>query len=254
MNDRRRLTLAMLATPLATGPLAARAESLREMELRYLRAAVAEPLLAQSHIEISSLEHIRIGSDRLGPHLGLRTYYGQRLKNNGVRAEISVDTPWEEGDTVRYAWRFLIPPEFAADTPGNRWWLFGNWHDQPDPRIGQTWDNFPSRSPPVAFGYGRVDNQDQLSFVYGAPNPRTIGLIPFARDRWQQIGLEVKWSRGADGRAAVHLNGKSTPVLEARGPNMHNGYRHFMKLGAYRHPDIKGDAWLYIGGVAVQRQ
>lgn len=243
----------MLAATLAGKPLPASAESGRALEMRYLRAALAEPLLEDAHIEISGLEHIRIGHDDQGPNLGLRTYFGQRKKNNGVRAEITVDTPYDEGDTLRYGWRFMIPREFPSDAPRNRWWLFANWHDRPDPRLGESWDNFPSRSPPVALGYGQIKGQDTLAFVYGAPNPGTVGLIPFSRERWNRIELLITWSRGADGRASVRFNDSVQPVLEARGRNMHNGYRHFMKLGSYRHPAIEGDAWLFIGGVELRR-
>lgn len=251
MNDRRRRSLTLLAAALGLKPRVAPAQNMREMELRYLRAAVTEPLLEYANIEIPALEHIRIGSDAEGPNLGLRTYHGQRRKNNGVRAEISIDFPYDEGDTLLYRWRFLIPREFESDAPRNHWWLFGNWHDQPDTRKGESWSGFPGRSPPVALGYGQTDGQDLLAFVYGAPDPSTRGTMPFTRGHWHQVELTVKWSRGVDGRASVRLDG--APALEVRGRNMHNGFRHYMKLGSYRHPDIKGDAWVSLRQIEIKR-
>jgi Polysaccharide lyase len=251
MDDRRRQTLALLAASIGLSAGDAPAQSLRELELSYLRAAVAEPLLEFANIEIPALEHIRIGRDAEGSHLELRTYHGQRKKNNGVRAEVSIDLPHAEGDTLRYRWRFRIPRDFESDAPRNLWWLFGSWHDQPNRDQGETWPGFPSRSPPLALGYGVIGGQDLLTLVYGAPGPTTRGTLTFTRGEWHQVELTVKWSRGADGRASLTIDGGA--AIEARGPNMHNAFRHYMKLGSYRHPEIRGDAWVSLRQIEIRR-
>ncbi len=233
------------------GAALAQTNALRNQELNFLRQAVAPDLLDDAHLQVPALENLAIGSDASGPFLGFRTRHGQPLLHGGVRAELTVDNPHAEGDTLRYSWRFKIADDFVSDAPANRWWLFGDWHDQPDPRLNQTWDNFPARSPPIALGYGQINGQDNLSLVYGAPNPNTIGLIPFKRGVWNKVTVQIKWSRGASGSVAVYLNDSPTPVLQATGPNMHNSYRHFLKLGSYRHPDILGDAWVNIADIRI---
>lgn len=247
-----RLLVNLLAALVLGLPFAARSAEMRDLELTYLRAAVAPDLLQFSTIEIPAIDNIRRGSDARGTHLELRTHHKQALKNGGVRAEISVDYPFREGDTVRYSWRMKLPDDFPADVPGNRWWLVAQWHDQPDRSRGETWDGYPGHSPSVGLGYGRIDGKDQLSMLYGAPNPGPAGLIPINRGVWHTVRVDITWSRGANGRAQVFLDGSPTPVRESRGPNMYNNFQHYMKLGMYRHPDIRGDAWLYIGDVKVQ--
>lgn len=77
-----------------------------EKELSYLRCVVPESLLEFAHVEVSAIENITIVGERAGQHLGLHLLPGQKKKNSGIRAEISVNYPFQPGDTARYAWRF----------------------------------------------------------------------------------------------------------------------------------------------------
>ena len=65
-----------------------------------------ESLLEFAHVEVSAIENITIVGERAGQHLGLHLLPGQKKKNSGIRAEISVNYPFQPGDTARYAWRF----------------------------------------------------------------------------------------------------------------------------------------------------
>ncbi|MGH3584626.1 MAG: hypothetical protein ACRDUB_23770, partial [Mycobacterium sp.] len=89
-------------------PAVAEDSAMRLAELDFLRAAVADDLLPYAHIEVPSLAHLALTGQGAERGLGLRTCHGQQLKNNGVRAELSVDYPFVPGDTVAYAWRFRI--------------------------------------------------------------------------------------------------------------------------------------------------
>ena len=248
------LSRAALALWMVVAATAAHAQTndLRQLELKYLRSAVAPNLLEYATIEVPSLDNIRQDSDELGPFLALRTYYRQPLKNGGVRAEIAIDYPYRDGDRVRYSWRMKLPTNFTADAGGNRWWLVGDWHDQPNRNRGETWAGYPGNSPPIGLGYGRnADGQDLLSLFYGAPDSRPVGLIPIPRGVWVRLAVEIDWSTGSSGRVQVFVNDAATPVLEARGRNMHNDFQHYMKVGGYRHPDIRGDAWIQIADIKV---
>lgn len=226
---------------------------LRDLELSYLRAALPSDLLDYAHVEIPALDNIRIVTEGSSTYLGLRTYYGQPLKNGGVRAELSIDYPYKEGETITYSWRFLIPQDFVSDTPQNRWWLFADWHDQPDVTKGETWSGFPSHSPPIAIGYGVLNGADSLAFVYGAPSPATVGVVSVSRGVWHSVSCRIVWSRGSSGKAEVFIDGSLTPMMSGSGPNMYNAYQHYMKLGSYRNPDIKGDTWIYVRDVSIRR-
>lgn len=88
------------------------------------------------------------------PHLTLRLFEKNAKRSGGVRAEVSVDHPFKERDTVRYEWSVRLADDFPTVAPANRWWLIGQWHDQPDKAKGGSWEGFPSHSPPVLLGFG----------------------------------------------------------------------------------------------------
>ena len=243
--------MVVLVGVMAAVTAGAQSDKLRALELTYLRSAVNDALLPYATIEIPALENLRPGKDERGAYLGLRTYHRQPLKSGGVRAEISVDFPFQEGDTVRYAWRMKLPADFRGDAPANRWWLIAQWHDQPNRDRGETWDTYPHHRPSIGLGYGQIDGQDQLSLLYGAPDPAPVGLIPIRRGVWHELAVEIAWSRGATGRVRVFVDDMKTPVREARGRNMYNDFQQYLKLGQYRHPDIRGDSTLLVAGITA---
>ena len=222
----------------------------REEELACLRAAVTDDLLEYAHLDIASRESLIIEGTGAERYLGLRVFPGQRRVHGGVRAEVSVDYPFREGDRVRYAWRFRFPHDFATDAPDNRWWVIGQWHDQPDPRRGETWDGFPSRSPPVVLGVGERDGRLGIGLGYGLTTDgnrqQELGPLWVERGRWHRIAVVVRWSQGPDGAAEVFLDDAPRASLAAQGPNMNNRYQHYWKLGHYRHPDIGTDNWIHL--------
>ncbi len=227
--------------------------NLRDLEVSYLKAAVAPDVIEFAHIEIPGLEHIRIAGDPAKPYLGLRTFGGQKLKNNGVRAEVSIDYPFAAGDTVTYSWRFMIDQSFVSDAPRNRWWVFADWHDQPDRNRGETWDGFPSRSAPIGIGYGVIDGEDRLALFYGSPTSSTVGMAGFKRGVWHAVKMVISWGHGPEARARLYLDDMATPKVEAKGANMHNDFQHFFKVGSYRHREIQGDTWVYLSDVRITR-
>jgi len=64
--------------------------------------------------------------------------------------------------------------------------------------------------------------------------------------------VRVTWARNLSGQVAVHLDGITKPVATAMGPNMHNDFQHYAKIGMYRHPEIIGDNWIYVTGVEIR--
>lgn len=227
----------------------------RDDELVYLRTVVPDSLLEYAHLEIGSAKGVAITGDGQSKHLGLHLFPGQRKVHGGIRAEISVDYPFQQGETVRYSWRFLLPNDFISDAPKNRWWVIGQWHDQPNKKQGETWKNFHSHSPPVLLGLGELDGKLAMSLSYGPTNvkhkQRVVGPIFLERGKWHTITFVIRWSQGADGKALVFLDDLSSPVITAEGPNMNNDYQHYLKLGMYRHPDIATDNWIYVDDLEI---
>jgi hypothetical protein len=63
----------------------------------------------------------------------------------------------------------------------------------------------------------------------------------------------IKWSQGSDGKVAVFFDGSKAPTVSGTGPNMHNGFHHYLKLGMYRHPEIARENRLDIRGVSIEK-
>lgn len=224
----------------------------RERELAYLRVLMPEELLPHAHVEVPGLEHIAILGEGAEQHLGLRLYPGQQQRNRGNRAEVSLDWPYQEGETVRYEWRFRVPEDFKSDAPQNRWWIIGQWHDQPDPNRGEAWEKFPSRSPPILVGIGEMDGRTAIAIEYGPTQADKLGPIFVERGQWYQLAFVILWSQQADGTADVYLDDMTRPVHSFSGPNMHNGFRHYLKIGMYRDPEIATDCWIHVANLKVE--
>jgi hypothetical protein len=94
-------------------------------EKEHLSAILPQELIRYAGIEVPSRENIHVLSDGAGRYLEFRLVPGQPKKNNGIRAEISVDYPYSVGDVLRYRWEMRLPEDFKADEPLNRWWVMG---------------------------------------------------------------------------------------------------------------------------------
>lgn len=222
----------------------------RALELSYLDPIMPPELACYSEFQVPAIENIEIITEGDEAFLELRMFPNQSIVNKGYRAEVSVDFPHSEGDTLVYEWRMRIPADSDID-PENRWWLLGQWHDQPDLRIGETWNDFPERSPSIGLGYGQVDGQDMVSMSYGAPEQRGIAYTPLSRDVWHDMRVVIHWSMGADGWARMYMDDLVTPFAEADGRNMHNGFQHFLKLGSYRDRGIQVNSRIQLDDIRV---
>ena len=188
--------------------------------------------------------------------VSISVFGGQPKLNKGVRAEVAVDYPFEEGETVSYGWGIRIPSGFAHDEAGgNRWWVMGQWHDQPNPNRGETWDDIPSRSPPVAYYFGELDGEYGLILHYGTGEGDSVGvdhLIPLPADTWVRLETRVTWSQSEAGRVQVFVDDEAAPRIDVSAANMHNDYQHYLKLGQYRHPDINTDNSVHFRNLRIE--
>ena len=228
-------------------------ENLQSLELQYLSSVVPEALLEYSHLEIAAREAVRINDEAGKQSLELSLSPEHGRKNRGNRAEVSVDFPFTQGETVRYEWQFMLPNEFPSDAPRNRWWLIAQWHDQPDRVHGETWDDHPERSPSVALSIGE-DNETKelvLALNYGTGTVRNFGPVPLKRGVWHNVAVMVTWSTTDTGRVAMYLDDMDKALLTAEGANMHNRFQHYLKLGMYRHPEIMSRNSIHIRQLSI---
>ncbi len=219
----------------------------------YLKAALnREELIKFSSLEVPTVNNIKIGSDQGIPHLELRVFPLQPLIKDRIRSEVSVDFPFKEGETVRYSWQFRIPENFPSDAPKNRWWIITQWHDQPDPTKGESWDTFAGKSPPLLISYGNLNEKDVIALSAGT-NQTSVGVIHIKKNIWHTVRIEVTWSTTATGRVHLYFDDLTTPSLSYSGVNMNNAYQHYLKFGQYRHRDIATDNTIAFRKVDVQK-
>lgn len=222
----------------------------------FIDAVGLTPLAQYTTIEVPTADNIEIIADA---GVELRLIPGQPLKNSGIRAEFAVDYPFHDGDTVSYGWNLWIPADFQPD-PSNRWWVFGDFHDQPDKNLGETWDSYVPHSAPLIVGYGHVEagqtvagftaekSSDVLGITYGT-DYRPVGMVPFEREQWLSLRLDVTWSRSAAGALTLYVNGAKR--VTASGPNMLNNYQHYLKVGQYRDPAISTANRVRLSGISI---
>lgn len=228
-----------------------------EKELTYLKVVLAENLIPFAKIEVSALENIEIEKDNDSEYLALTLFPGQAKKNSGIRSEISVDFPFKENDTIEYSWQLRIPQNFPADDPQNRWWVFAQCHDQPDLNKGETWDTYIPHSPPIIFGYGKLENKDIIGFSTGLDGSKKgiepIGSITISKNTWHTFRFIVKWSQKENGEVKVFFDGAASPIFSAKGPNMLNAYQHYFKVGQYRHAGINTLNTVHIKNIKIKK-
>lgn len=231
-------------------------EANRLLEETYLLYAIDSSLLPYTNTEIPTIHNIATGTDTFGKFLELRLLPDQPILNKGIRSEISIDYPYNENDTVEYTWEFKIPTDFISDAPLNRWWLLADWHEQPDPTLGETWDTYESGSSPILFAYGNIDGADMIGLSTGSwrkDNLEFRGVTPITRGVWHKVRMVVVWSQNETGNVTVYLDDAEEPTFSVRGENMVNGYQHYMKIGQYRHPDIHTENSVFIKNISIQK-
>lgn len=212
---------------------------------------VAEVLNAPHLSDIVSIEaadcaSIQLAENTLSSFLNADT---QKIYN-GVRAEVVVNYPFNEGDQVTYQLEVKFPEVFQADDKeNNRWWLIAQWHDQPNKNIGETWKNFPSLSPPIAIYVESRDGVPGMGLIMFGKNKLSWNPIPL--EKWLTLNITMRWSSQDDG--IVDFSVKQYPEFQVNvtGKNMNNAYQHYLKFGQYRHPNIKLSSQVMFKNLAI---
>ncbi len=199
-------------------------------------------------IESSDKDHIGIinrNEDGNNSAVWFSVTKNQKLVNNGMRSELSYDNRDPEGSEMWYGWSIFIPSDFALPSDYHirqkkPWIVMGQWHDQPDSLVGETWETFPSNSPPISYGFGHDGNDFKMALVYGNHITGSKSfLFAIQTGTWNRIVTHIKWSTASDGFAETFLNDKL--CVSVKGPNMNNHVPHYMKIGLYRDKSIKTD-------------
>lgn len=156
----------------------------------------------------------------------------QARLHSGIRSELSIDYPYQLGQTVSYSFEMKVPDDFQNDKK-NRWSLFAQWHDQPNPERGETWQNFPGNSPPVSLFTESQQGVFGIGIDYGGVHRE---WVPLSKGQWHRFQFRFLWSNKQDGKLTVALNDETRFLFT--GANMLNDFQHYLKIGLYRHSKI----------------
>ena len=168
--------------------------------------------------------------------------------SNGNRAELTHDNGDRAGSEVWYAWSFLVPEEFPdTEWKPKLWQALGQWHDQPDKALGETWQTMPGRSPSIAIYYTSKKGESAIELWYGTYGKdavqKIVATAPLQKGKWHDMQFHIGWSQDETGFVEAFLDGQSliNPDGEnhrATGPNMWNAASPFLKVGLYRNKEI----------------
>jgi len=218
---------------------------------------IQHDLRSMVSIEIASCSNVSLENGYVGFILNEKN----EVIHSGIRSEVSIDYPFIEGDTVEYQWSIMIPKEYS---PGNEavrgeWWIIGQWHDQPDPNLGETWRTYSASSPPAAIyietrngvvGIGLSTFQrDGAQKKY-----KKINWVPVPKGKWLDLNVTINWSRTKKGLISFKIDDMPMFDVISLGPNMLNKYQHYLKLGQYRSPKHSKKSVIYIKDVHIETQ
>jgi hypothetical protein len=208
---------------------------------------VDSSLVKLMNMEIPECKNLSLFSGYAGFVLDEKNTY----LNKGIRSEISIDFPFVEGETIEYRWSIMVPSKNSPGGDSKQWWVIAQWHDQPDPRLGQTWATFKAQSPPVAIYIERRNGKVGLGLQ--GMRGKKISWSSIPTDVWLDLNTSIHWSRGRFGY--VNFSVKGHPELDAisTGPNMLNGYQHYFKAGQYRAPTANQRSVIYIKNIHFRK-
>lgn len=166
----------------------------------------------------------------------------------GIRSEAAVNYPFKLGDRISYEFEFMLPNDFLADK-GSRWWAIAQWHDQPNITEGESWKNFPRRSPPVSLYIEERNGVLGVGVNYYITGEKSWN--PINRGSWNKARFDFFWRNDENGELVFFLNGQD--IRRFAGPNMHNNYKHYLKIGMYRHPEIATNNDVFFKNLKIEQ-
>lgn len=171
--------------------------------------------------------------------------------NNGsetARSEIQLKATALEGYEVYYSWDIKIDSSY---TESSDWQIIGQFHDQPDPALGESWSNYPANSPPLAFKYR---NGELVIAVYSFDTNSVMDLttVAFSKGDWHNLTFRVNWSVDSDGFMEFWLDGN---IIQESGQSRYtarnciNNAGNYLKIGLYRSKNITTEGIVFYDNI-----
>lgn len=172
-----------------------------------------------------------------------------------ARSEIQLLNSGAIDTRMTYGWDFKIGADYIES---DDWQIIGQFHDQPDTAIGETWADYPTHSPPLAIKY-RQGTIIIAVYSWETNSVMDIATLNVEKDAWNTLALNVYWSVTGEGTIEAWLNGvpftagDGQTVYRAR--NCFNKACNYLKIGLYRSNAIMTKGIVYFdnikSGIAV---
>jgi hypothetical protein len=174
---------------------------------------------------------------------------------SGNRAELTYQDYSPNIGEVYYSWSVMLDSDYIDS---GRWQILGQWHDQPDTIIGQTWENFEQHNPPISLQYSN-------NYMYAVIRPplgkqERVGIFSkkkrVEREKWIDIVFYIYWSLEEDGFVEVWIDGENiTPYNEKDykiyAPTIFNRAGNYLKIGLYRADDATVTNKVYFDNIKI---
>ncbi len=129
--------------------------------------------------------------------------------------------------------------------------MIGQFHDQPDPAIGETWSNYPSNPPPLSYRY--INSQFIIAVYDFTPDSvKYLGSIPITKGVWHRIKTRVFWSTTDNGFVEFWLDSVQldiSGITRYTARNCFNKAGNYLKIGLYRSKIIDTVGIVYFDNI-----
>jgi len=174
-------------------------------------------------VESASCDYVYI----IGDVINLKLTGGSKIQ----RSEIVIDPLNQNNSIVEYGFKVrfdgIVGINFSDD-----WWIFSQFHDQPNREKGENWESY-KKSPPSFATYIRAYGDYGDICLSGKSIPMGVGCRRVSFDREIDLKFIVKWSFSSDGFVFLIICDNFCTTLHFFGKNMINDYRHYFKIGQY---------------------
>jgi hypothetical protein len=192
---------------------------------------------------------------RRGNHAVKFTLGPKDIVNNGNRSELRYQDYDPNISEVYYSWSVMLDSNYI-DT--GKWQILGQWHDQPDESIGETWDTYPPNNPPISLHYlngymyaivsepqGKYENASKRS------KKKRVEL-----GKWIDIVFHIYWSLEEDGFVTVWIDGENVTPYNGKdykiyAPTIFNRAGNYLKIGLYRASGATVTNTVYFDNVKI---
>ncbi len=178
-------------------------------------------------------------------------YPGDPEVASGARAELSYNNFDPYLGEVWYGWSFMLETNYVDS---GSWQIMGQWHDQPDYQMGETWELFPANSPPVSIQY--TNGILFMDVLYQDEDGLRFPSRPISKGVWHDLVVHFKWSVWKSGFAEAWLDGAplvhtNTADQRIEAPTCYNTAGNYLKIGIYRSPGATATNTIYFDEVRI---